>query len=305
MPRAANFIQRYCSVEGCNGKHYARTWCRRHYGQWFMTGDPIPLWTKKAKPGEAFSWLREHSSYAQDTCLIWPFARDRIGYGILYHERTRKAHRLMCMIAHGEPLSHSLQAAHICGNGSNGCVNPRHIKWATPVENEADKIVHGTTNRGERSVWAKLEESDIHLIRDLASSTSRVQIANMFGVGRQEIDRIISGERWAWLHQTSRSSSVVEKPLSKSRISQHMWWKRAVLKRDRFTCQKCGISRQNNMHAHHLRPYALHSDSRLDVDNGVTLCPKCHLDYHRNYGVARTNPQTFAEYLNAFQRRVA
>ncbi len=28
-----------CSIETCDGKHYARGWCRAHYVRWWRTGD--------------------------------------------------------------------------------------------------------------------------------------------------------------------------------------------------------------------------------------------------------------------------
>lgn len=36
-----------CSVDGCAGKHYARTWCRIHYARWRKTGS-LDLGTRRA-----------------------------------------------------------------------------------------------------------------------------------------------------------------------------------------------------------------------------------------------------------------
>ena len=54
-------------------------------------------------------------------------------------------------------------------------------------------------------------------------------------------------------------------------------WTRLVLDRDDWTCQQC-LSR-TNLDAAHIVPRT-HAETRLDVDNGVTLCRRCHQIFH-------------------------
>jgi hypothetical protein len=78
---------------------------------------------------------------------------------------------------------------------------------------------------------------------------------------------------------------------SKIRASDyHTRWHRLVLKKDEFTCQNCG-QKHGDLEAHHLVPFAkiLRDNSVTtleeaknceflwDIDNGQTLCMKCHL----------------------------
>ncbi len=51
-------------------------------------------------------------------------------------------------------------------------------------------------------------------------------------------------------------------------------WKRAVMSRDGYRCYLCGAG--GRLHAHHIYPFAEFEKLRFDVDNGITLCPKCH-----------------------------
>ncbi len=294
MPRAANFVQRYCSVETCSRKHYARGWCSRHYGQWRVTGNPIASRTH-TKGGEPISWLRAHVSHNSDDCLPWPFARTPQGYANLGSASIRNANRLMCQLAHGTPSDPKMHVAHSCGQGHRGCINPRHLRWATRSENEQDKIAHRTSNDGMRNGMVKLTDADVQLIRELSGRTSHEQIGRMFGVLRQTVDKIVKQQRWK---RAAPVSSAVRPINPHARASTQGWWRRRVLKRDHYRCTCCGGDDRGLLNAHHIEPYSVNEVLRWAVDNGATLCAPCHLAYHRQYGVKKANASTFALFLS-------
>ena len=60
-------------------------------------------------------------------------------------------------------------------------------------------------------------------------------------------------------------------------------WLVSVYKRDSYTCQKCGQIGYN-LNGHHIESFATNQDKRLDIDNGMTLCNKCHRKIHSIYG---------------------
>lgn len=190
---------RICSVENCNKPHSAYGYCKTHGPRWLKYGDPT--FRKKAANGELLRWIEEVAlAYESDECLRWPFSVDRKGYGSVVLDGLRHvASRVVCERAYGAPPTPSHEAAHSCGNGHEGCVNKRHLSWKTRTENQADKIVHGTTNRGERCGTSKLTEPQVLEIRRLAGWLSHRGIAMQFGVTRQTISKIISGDRWGWL----------------------------------------------------------------------------------------------------------
>jgi 5-methylcytosine-specific restriction endonuclease McrA len=65
----------------------------------------------------------------------------------------------------------------------------------------------------------------------------------------------------------------------KNRRGKHGAWARAIISRDKATCQRCGA--QNiQLHAHHIESFADHPEKRWDLSNGETLCYRCHLDEH-------------------------
>ena len=56
-------------------------------------------------------------------------------------------------------------------------------------------------------------------------------------------------------------------------------WRKAVYKRDEYECVECG--KTGNLEAHHIKPFSKYPDLRMDIDNGITLCPKCHKQIHK------------------------
>lgn len=90
----------------------------------------------------SYEWLKNNSNHNDSKCLIYPFSKNWDGYGRSYHKgKCYNAHRLMCIIAHGESPSPKHQAAHKCGITS--CVNPNHLYWATPSQNMQDNVRSG------------------------------------------------------------------------------------------------------------------------------------------------------------------
>ena len=63
--------------------------------------------------------------------------------------------------------------------------------------------------------------------------------------------------------------------------SEYRHWHKAVLDRDNRTCQICGSKK--HLVAHHICDASHFPDKRFDVNNGVTLCRLCHMNYHNNY----------------------
>lgn len=133
-----------------------------------------------------------------DECVIAPGRPMTSGYGqFTYKSRHYYAHVFACEAAHG-PRPAGLEAAHSCGNPP--CVNPRHLRWATPKENTADQVIHGTRCRGIKHHFVKLSEADVREIRILlATGLPQHIIAARFSVSRSAVLSINTNRSWRWL----------------------------------------------------------------------------------------------------------
>lgn len=226
---------RTCSIEGCATKHYAMGWCNKHWSRWRKHGDPLlgartvrlcsiegcdrkhlrngfcnmhdfrnrkfgdPHHKSKAWNGDLKKWLQEIAlTHESDDCLFWPFSVIPGGYG-RFKENGKgvSANRWVCEQTHGPAPTDIHESAHSCGNGR--CLNKKHLRWATPKENTADKIVHGTIARGSKSGSAKLNEQQVKEIRRLYGSMSQTKIAAQFGVANQTVSSIVLGQSWGWM----------------------------------------------------------------------------------------------------------
>ncbi len=73
------------------------------------------------------------------------------------------------------------------------------------------------------------------------------------------------------------------------RSDQNKQWSIAVRKRDEYACVLCSYNR--DCVAHHLNSYMAYPNSRIDINNGVTLCKACHNNLHKVYGKNTTRKQ--------------
>lgn len=143
--------------------------------------------------GASEDFLRGLIGTEERDCILWPYATNEKGYGIAtVGGKQRGAHNWVCRLAYGEPYSIWRFAAHRCGNPL--CVNPNHLRWATPKENAADRKIHRTDNSGERNGKTTITEDDVRAIR--AAPPFYGPLMAKYGLGRHAISKIRSGKRW-------------------------------------------------------------------------------------------------------------
>ena len=76
-------------------------------------------------------------------------------------------------------------------------------------------------------------------------------------------------------------------------------WRNLVFERDNYICQKCEDNRGRNLEAHHIKSFALYSELRFILDNGITFCDKCHNKFHKIYTTINNNIKQLIEFLKS------
>lgn len=108
---------------------------------------------------------------------------------------TIRLSRLVCETFHGP----SPTSDHHCAHGDDNPSNNRasNLRWATRLENEADKTDRDRRPIGSRHVGAKLTEEDVREIkkRRAAGALYRV-LAEDYGVTTGLIGTVLMGRRW-------------------------------------------------------------------------------------------------------------
>lgn len=78
-------------------------------------------------------------------------------------------------------------------------------------------------------------------------------------------------------------------------------WSNEVKEKDGYVCQKCGYVGEKYdgiLQSHHIFNFRDNKNERLNVDNGITLCQECHINFHLKFGKRNNNKNQIKEFLN-------
>jgi hypothetical protein len=147
-------------------------------------------------------------------CWLWLGRVDQDGYGLCCRDgHDRRAHRVAWIELYG-PIPAGLCVCHTCD--TPGCVRPSHLFLATQAENRRDCVLKGRHStgdnhgshkhperfRGENNARSKLTEDAVAEMRELArQGMKRSDLAQAFGIGWSQTDRIVRGLAWKHLRE--------------------------------------------------------------------------------------------------------
>ena len=139
---------------------------------------------------------------SQDSCVIWPFKKDKDGYGWFSSNGQKRAHRVSYCV-HKGIISDGLHVLHKCDNPS--CVNPSHLFLGTHKQNMEDMIEKGRShhlnmdyidNTGSNHPKSLITESQVLEIRSI-KGISQKEIGRIYGISRQAVSDIVRRVNWS------------------------------------------------------------------------------------------------------------
>lgn len=120
---------------------------------------------------------------AKTNCWIWKRSKNNYGYaGFWYQKKHRLVHRVLYELNVGV-IPENMTLDHLCRNRS--CVNFLHLEPVSIAENV------------RRGSLTKLNVDKVAEIKSLyKKGLTQTKISKLFGVGQDQISRIINGKRW-------------------------------------------------------------------------------------------------------------
>lgn len=108
--------------------------------------------------------------------------------------RSKRVHRLVCEAAWG-PCPEGMECRHL--NGDRADNRAENLAWGLPADNYRDQIEHGRAARGLSHGQSRLTDDQVADIRRMRQAgMSGPEIAKRFGIRKQTVYQIASGQRW-------------------------------------------------------------------------------------------------------------
>jgi len=156
------------------------------------------------------------------------------------------------------------------GSFKKGNIPPLKGKHHTEESKEKDRLAH----------LGKPSKSKTKFVKGIPSWNKGIHI-----------DAIRGDKCWKWKGGITPENHRIRTSL------EMKLWRKSCFERDNFTCKKCGQS-GGELRVHHINNFADFPEIRLSLDNGITLCNKCHKEFHHKYGVKNNTQEQLNEFLN-------
>lgn len=189
-------------------------------------------------------------------------------------------------------------------------------KWSKASEETKKKMSIAKSGKNHPQFWKSVSQEVKDKIRagsigrKVSQETIDKRVAKLIWQKRtqEQKDKISKAHKWMkkpralpppihyWEDNFNWKWGITEENHKIRTSLEYLNWRTAVFQRDDWTCQKC-FKRWWITHAHHINNFADYRDLRVDVNNGITLCWKCHKEFHHLYGNQNNIPEQISKFL--------
>lgn len=142
---------------------------------------------------------------------------------------------------------------------------------------------HTPWNKGSRGIMVawnkgkKMSEKTREKIR-------QAKLGKKYGIETKEKHR----QHWLRENNPNYKDGKSKYIVSHYKDLRYKLWREAVFERDNWTCQECN-ERGGYLEPHHIKSWAQYPELRFELNNGITLCKKCHrlTDNYRHKGIKK------------------
>jgi len=113
------------------------------------------------------------------------------------HRKDSVIHHLVLEAFIGPRPTSKHEGCHNDGNPANNRLD--NLRWDTMVNNQRDRLQHGTHTRGERCGTSRFTEAQVRLIRSLRGIFILRELAAIFGCSKTAIGFVQTRRSWAHL----------------------------------------------------------------------------------------------------------
>lgn len=112
------------------------------------------------------------------------------------------------------------------------------------------------------------------------------KLMSINSVGKQSKEN-----HWNWKGGITHEEELIRKS------KNYLLWRKSCFERDNFTCQISG-QYGGELVVHHINNFADFPESRIAIDNGITMSKELHLRFHKTYGKKNNTKEQLEEFSN-------
>lgn len=185
------------------------------------------------------------------------------------------------------------------GGNVNSDINVVNKRKKTNIERYGCENVFGSDEIKAKIIKTNLERYGVPYTQQCESVRQKTRNTCLERYGVEDYVRLFAGKF------IKENSPVWKGGVEYSRVErathEYVEWRNSVYCRDGFRCQVCGAM-HCKLNAHHIMNWCDNEDLRYDIDNGITMCEKCHILFHRIYGKRNNTKEQLNEFLNADEK---